>query len=97
MIEGIYSMEGDMVRLPDILRIAKKYKADTYLDEAHSIGCLGAVSVSANVWLECHVCVGRPTCLPPCLQHYPLASTRLNDVIGLSWLSRAWADGAWCH
>ena len=44
MIEGIYSMEGDIVRLPLILRITKKYKAYVYLDEAHSIGCLGKAS-----------------------------------------------------
>ncbi len=43
MVEGIYSMEGDIVRLPLILKITKKYKAYVYLDEAHSIGCLGKV------------------------------------------------------
>lgn len=43
LIEGIYSMEGDIVNLPDIVRIAKKYKAYIYLDEAHSIGCMGQV------------------------------------------------------
>ncbi len=36
-------MEGDIVRLPDIIRITKKYKSYLYLDEAHSIGCLGKV------------------------------------------------------
>ena len=41
LVEGIYSMEGDIVNLPGIVRIAKKYKAYIYLDEAHSIGCLG--------------------------------------------------------
>lgn len=40
-MEGIYSMEGDVVNLPAVVRIAKKYKAYIYLDEAHSIGCLG--------------------------------------------------------
>lgn len=42
MVEGIYSMEGDICRLPDIVRVAKKYKAFVYLDEAHSIGAMGA-------------------------------------------------------
>ncbi|XP_074660703.1 serine palmitoyltransferase 2-like [Tubulanus polymorphus] len=41
IIEGIYSMEGSIVRLPDIVRLKKKYKAYIYLDEAHSIGATG--------------------------------------------------------
>ncbi len=36
-----YSMEGSIVRLPEVLRLKKKYKAYLYLDEAHSIGALG--------------------------------------------------------
>ncbi|KRX50096.1 Serine palmitoyltransferase 2, partial [Trichinella murrelli] len=40
-VEGIYSMEGTIVNLPEIIRIKKKYKAYLYLDEAHSIGALG--------------------------------------------------------
>ncbi len=35
-------MEGSLVRLPEIIAIKKKYKAYLYLDEAHSIGALGA-------------------------------------------------------
>jgi len=36
-----YSMEGSIVRLPDLIRLKKKYKAYLYLDEAHSIGATG--------------------------------------------------------
>lgn len=42
LVEGVYSMEGSVVRLPEIIEIKKKYKAYLYLDEAHSIGALGA-------------------------------------------------------
>lgn len=42
MVEGIYSMEGDIVDLRGIVDVAKKYKAYNYVDEAHSIGALGA-------------------------------------------------------
>lgn len=38
--EGIFSMEGTIVNLPEMIRIKKKYKAYLYLDEAHSIGAL---------------------------------------------------------
>lgn len=41
MVEGIYSMEGSLVRLPEIIALKKKYKAYLYLDEAHSIGAVG--------------------------------------------------------
>ncbi|XP_028677068.1 serine palmitoyltransferase 2 [Erpetoichthys calabaricus] len=41
LVEGIYSMEGSIVHLPDIIALKKKYKAYLYLDEAHSIGALG--------------------------------------------------------
>ncbi|XP_018595751.1 serine palmitoyltransferase 3 isoform X1 [Scleropages formosus] len=42
VVEGIYSMEGSIVRLPEIVALKKKYKAYLYLDEAHSIGAVGA-------------------------------------------------------
>lgn len=41
IVEGIYSMEGELCKLPDIIAVCKKYKAYTYLDEAHSIGAIG--------------------------------------------------------
>ncbi|KAM3930740.1 serine palmitoyltransferase 3-like [Leptodactylus fuscus] len=41
LVEGIYSMEGSIVRLPEIIALKKKYKAYLYLDEAHSIGAVG--------------------------------------------------------
>lgn len=41
IIEGIYSMEGEMPPLAEIVRIKKKYGCYLYVDEAHSIGALG--------------------------------------------------------
>ncbi|GAB2217027.1 hypothetical protein Droror1_Dr00000185 [Drosera rotundifolia] len=41
VVEGIYSMEGELCNLPEIVAICKKYKAYVYLDEAHSIGAVG--------------------------------------------------------
>ena len=38
IIEGIYSMEGTIVNLPEFLRVKKRYGAYLYLDEAHSVG-----------------------------------------------------------
>ncbi len=41
MVEGVYSMEGTIACLPQIVAIKKKYKCYLYLDEAHSVGALG--------------------------------------------------------
>ncbi|KAK3882143.1 hypothetical protein Pcinc_013466 [Petrolisthes cinctipes] len=42
VVEGIYSMEGSICDLPNLVRIKNKYKAYLYVDEAHSIGALGS-------------------------------------------------------
>ncbi len=47
LVEGIYSMEGEICNLRGIVDVAKKYKAYTYLDEAHSIGALGTTGRGA--------------------------------------------------
>lgn len=46
--DGVFSMEGDVANLPEIVRLSKKYNATVMVDEAHGIGVFG----------EC----GRGTC-----------------------------------
>ena len=41
VVDGIFSMEGDIVNLPEIVRLAAKYKASIMVDDAHSIGVIG--------------------------------------------------------
>ncbi len=41
VVDGVYSMEGDIAPLPDIVRICKKYGARLMVDDAHGIGVLG--------------------------------------------------------
>ena len=41
VVDGVFSMEGDTANLPEIVRLAKKYDARLYVDEAHGIGVLG--------------------------------------------------------
>ncbi len=41
MVEGIYSMEGEICDLKGIVEVVKKYGVYLYVDEAHSIGALG--------------------------------------------------------
>ena len=41
VLEGVYSMEGHIAKLPDFVEIAKKYNAFLILDDAHGFGVLG--------------------------------------------------------
>ncbi len=39
--DGVFSMEGDVAKLPQIVELAKKYDATIMVDEAHGIGVFG--------------------------------------------------------
>jgi len=41
VVDGVFSMEGDIAPLPEILSLAKRYNCDVMVDDAHSIGVLG--------------------------------------------------------
>jgi 8-amino-7-oxononanoate synthase len=41
VVDGIFSMEGDITNLPEIVRLAEKYKANIMVDDAHSLGVIG--------------------------------------------------------
>lgn len=41
VVDGVFSMEGDVCNLPEIIRLAKQYDASVMVDEAHGIGVLG--------------------------------------------------------
>src|SRR4051812_49621994 len=41
VIEGVYSMEGHVTRLPEIMEVAEEYGCFTVLDDAHGFGVLG--------------------------------------------------------
>lgn len=47
VVDGIFSMEGDIAKLPEISRLATKYGAQLMVDEAHSLGVLGATGAGA--------------------------------------------------
>ncbi len=39
--DGVFSMDGDVVPLPDLLKLKKKYDACLIVDDAHSVGVIG--------------------------------------------------------
>ena len=66
IIEGIYSMEGSIINLPEVLKLKRKYSAYVFLDEAHSIGALGPTGRGVTEYFgvdarECDVLMGTFT------------------------------------
>ena len=42
VVDGVYSMEGDLAPLPEIVLLCRRYDARLMVDEAHSLGVVGA-------------------------------------------------------
>lgn len=40
--DGVFSMDGDIAKLPELVFLAKKYQACLIIDDAHAVGVLGA-------------------------------------------------------
>lgn len=41
VVDGVFSMEGDIIKLPGLIKIAEEYNARVLVDDAHSVGVLG--------------------------------------------------------
>ncbi|MGN0069024.1 MAG: serine palmitoyltransferase [Prevotella sp.] len=41
VVDGVFSMEGDLAKLPEIVELKKKYNCSLMVDEAHGIGVFG--------------------------------------------------------
>lgn len=50
VFESIYSMDGDISPIPEIIRLEKKYNAMTFLDEVHAIGMYGNRGALSDAW-----------------------------------------------
>jgi len=47
VVDGVFSMEGDLAPLPDIVRLCREHGARLMVDEAHGVGVLGATGTGA--------------------------------------------------
>jgi 8-amino-7-oxononanoate synthase len=41
VVDGVFSMEGDLANLPEVIALSKKYNAKIMVDDAHGIGVMG--------------------------------------------------------
>lgn len=41
VVDGVFSMEGDIIKLPELVKLSRQYNAAVMVDDAHSIGVLG--------------------------------------------------------
>jgi 8-amino-7-oxononanoate synthase len=41
VVDGVFSMEGDVIQLPELCRLASQHRAAVMVDDAHGIGVLG--------------------------------------------------------
>jgi len=48
VVDGVFSMEGDLAPLPDIVRLCRDHGARLMVDEAHGVGVLGANGTGAS-------------------------------------------------
>lgn len=53
IVDGVYSMGGDLAPLPEITALAKKYNARVYLDDAHGLGVMGEGGRGTHFHFNC--------------------------------------------
>ncbi|MEI2602805.1 5-aminolevulinate synthase [Erwinia aphidicola] len=85
VFESIYSMEGDISPVAEIVKLAKKYNALTFIDEVHAIGmygpCGAGISASLGITDSVDVIQGTMAKAIGVIGGYITASANLIDAI----------------
>jgi 8-amino-7-oxononanoate synthase len=53
VVDGLFSMEGDLSPLPDVAALCREHGARLMVDEAHAVGVLGELGRGASELLDC--------------------------------------------
>lgn len=51
--EGVFSLDGEIINIPEYIALAKKYKAKLMVDDAHGVGILGENGGGVGELLDC--------------------------------------------
>ena len=85
--DGVFSMDGDMAPLDEIVKLAQKYKARVMVDDAHGVGIVGATGRGTaeyfNVMDKIDLHVGMLSKGPGGLGGYCTASTKVVQYLRL--------------
>ena len=54
VVDGIFSMEGDIIKLPEMVRISQKYNGVVVVDDAHSVGVIGELGIGTGSHFNMH-------------------------------------------
>lgn len=84
--DGVFSMDGDIAKLPEIVEIAEKFECMTYVDDAHGSGVLGEGGRGTVDHFHLHgridFCVGTLSKALGCIGGYVAGSNTMKE-----WLS----------
>lgn len=94
--DSVFSMDGDIIDLPNMVALCKKYKAWLMIDEAHSVGVLGKTGTGIeehfNLYGEIDIKMGTLSKTIPSVGGYVAASKEI--ITYLSHASRAYIFSA---
>jgi 8-amino-7-oxononanoate synthase len=54
LIDSVYSMDGDIAPIPEMIQLCRKYNAIFFVDEAHSLGVLGENGTGVEEYFDCY-------------------------------------------
>lgn len=97
-VEGLYSMEGNMVNLPKVVELKDKYRCYLFVDEAHSIGALGPRGRGICDYFQVDpsnvdVLMGTLTKSFGATGGYVAANKAIIDRLRLSYLNSSFGEG----
>ena len=85
VVDGVYSMDGDITPLPQLIEIKKKYNAILMVDEAHSLGVLGengkGIEEYFGIYNEVDIDMGTLSKTIPSVGGYIAGDKKLIDFI----------------
>ncbi|NLI56774.1 pyridoxal phosphate-dependent aminotransferase family protein [bacterium] len=85
VVDGVYSMDGDIAPLPQLIEIKKKYNAILMVDEAHSLGVLGengkGIEEYFGIYNEVDIDMGTLSKTIPSVGGYIAGDKKLIDFI----------------